>query len=130
SRVAQHYVSEIGFGPFIADSNAGYYDYKASLRSDTSVFGGERHFTTFVADYTDESYRNNFGADEARKRHGFAGEHVVDFTSGLTLADALRRDFNSAFADVTTWRVTAAQQFAPYGTKFHASAGKGVTNPA
>ena len=134
SMVDQHYRSEWRGGPFLlspflVDSDATFLDYKATAKYGTGFFGGEQHSLTLVLDQAREHYKHNFGADADRTRRGIAAEHLVDLPWGLALATALRRDFNDAFADVTTWRVTGSQLVAGTGTRLHASVGKGVTNP-
>jgi vitamin B12 transporter len=121
------------------------FDYKATLKHTTEIFGGESHTLSFLADHQKEfltmesaSLSGPFGdpAAEAfwaegasRTRKGLAGEYMLDLPFGLTLTSALRRDNNSGFADVTTWRETLSQRFQSTGTRLHASVGTGVTNP-
>ena len=62
-------------------------------------------------------------------RTGLAGEYSLDLPFGLTVTGAVRHDWNSGFADATTWRATASQRFPATGTRLHSSVGTGITNP-
>jgi vitamin B12 transporter len=125
----QYYFDEIGFGPFVSRAKALFLVYKGTVKYDTRLFGGEQHSVSLVVDQAKEHYGHNFGADARRERRGIAGEHVVDFQTGLTLSSAVRQDFNDAFENALTWRFTASQRIASTGTRIHASLGKGITNP-
>lgn len=129
STADQYYFDEIGFGPFVSRATASFLDYKGTVKYDTHLFGGERHALTLALDQVREHYSHNFGADARRERRGIAGEHVVDFSSGLTFSSAVRQDFNDAFENALTWRFTASQRILETGARIHASVGKGITNP-
>ena len=121
------------------------FDYKATLKHTTNLFGGETHTLSFLADHQKEfltmeslSLSGPFGDPVAaafwadgisRTRTGLAGEYMLDLPFGLTLTSAVRRDDNSGFADITTWRETLSQRFLSTGTRLHASVGTGATNP-
>jgi vitamin B12 transporter len=136
---------DVVFGYFKSDGYRENFDYKATLKQHTQLFGGEGHTLTFLADRQKEfltmdsaSLSGQFGdpaaaafwaAGAERTRNGLAGEYALDLPFGLTLTSAVRRDDNSGFADVTTWRETLSQRFPEVGTRLHASIGTGVTNP-
>jgi vitamin B12 transporter len=136
---------DVVFGYFKSDGYRENLDYKATLKQYTQLFGGETHTLSFLADRQKEfltmdsaSLSGPFGdpaaaafwaAGAQRTRNGLAGEYGLDLPFGLTLTSALRRDDNSGFADVTTWRETLSQRFRETGTRLHASVGTGVTNP-
>jgi vitamin B12 transporter len=136
---------DVVFGYFKSDGYRENFDYKATLRQSTQFFGGETHTLSLLVDRQKEfltmdsaSLTGPFGdpaaaafwaAGAERTRNGLAGEYALDLPFGLTLTSALRRDDNSGFADITTWRETIAQRFPSVGTRLHASIGTGVTNP-
>jgi vitamin B12 transporter len=136
---------DVVFGFFNSDGHRENFDYKATLKQYTQMFGGETHTLSFLADHQKEfltmdsaSLSGPFGDPVAaafwakgaeRTRNGLAGEYALDLPFGLTLTSALRRDDNSGFSDVSTWRETIAQRFPAAGTRLHASIGTGVTNP-
>jgi vitamin B12 transporter len=107
-------------------------DYKSTFLFDTSVAGGERHTVSALVDDKWENYSQVLvgQAPYMKERKGYAGEYVLDLASLTTLSGALRRDINSAFVDVTTWRLAIAQRIPATGTRLHASQGKGVTDPS
>jgi vitamin B12 transporter len=118
------------------------YEYKATLTQRTNLFGGEKHTLSFAADYQREFLTISsasfafdppagvFWANGAlRTRTGIAGEYSLDLPFGLTLTEAVRHDWNSGFADTTTWRATASQRIRETGTRLHGSVGTGITNP-
>jgi vitamin B12 transporter len=141
----KRYDDDVVFGYFNSDGHRDNFDYKATLKHYTQLFGGETHTLSFLADRQKEfltldsaSLTGPFGDPAAaafwargaeRTRNGLAGEYGLDLPFGLTLTSALRHDDNSGFADVTTWRETIAQRFPSAGTRLHASIGTGVTNP-
>ena len=121
---------ENGFVIFGADGQRTMFDYKSTFLLDSNLFGGERHTFTVLTDNRREDYRQLFDTSRyIKERTGLAGEYVLDLPTNTTLSGALRHDWNSAFADVTTWRVALSQRFPSFGTRIHASAGKGVTDP-
>jgi vitamin B12 transporter len=137
--------NDVVFGFFNSDGQRDNFDYKATLKQHTQFFGGETHTLSLLLDHQKEfltqssaSLSGPFGDPAAaafwaegaeRTRTGVAGEYALDLPFGLTVTSALRRDDNSGFADVTTWRETLSQRFPSAGTRLHASIGTGVTNP-
>jgi vitamin B12 transporter len=136
---------DVVFGFFNSEGYRNNFDYKATLKQYTQLLGGETHTLSFLADYQKEFLTMNsaslsgpFGDPAAasfwangaeRTRNGFAGEYALDLPWNMTLTSAVRRDDNSGFADITTWRETVAQRFPQMGTRLHASIGTGATNP-
>jgi vitamin B12 transporter len=105
-------------------------DYKSIFKFATDLFGGENHTMTVLLEDRREhfvSISSPIPYDKGRK--SLAGEYVLDLPTDTTLSGALRQDWNTSFADVLTWRLALSQRFAPTGTRIHASAGKGVTDP-
>jgi vitamin B12 transporter len=118
------------------------FAYKATLRHNTNVIGGEQHTLALAVDQQrefltissaslgfDPSAAAFWAAGAERNRTGVAGEYGVNLPFGLSLTGALRHDWNSGFTDATTWRATASQRFPSTGTRLHSSVGTGITNP-
>jgi vitamin B12 transporter len=122
------YTNDGAFGPYRSISDDLQAEYKAAYGFETAWFGGEKQTVSAVVDHARETFRDSYFPGAARDRTGIAGEWLVDLKSGLTLSAALREDFNSAFADATTWRLTAVQRLAG-DVRLHASIGRGVTDP-
>ena len=119
-----------GFFSFGADGTRTTFDYKSTFLGDTNVIGGERHsFTLFTENRREEYQQVSDVTRYIKERTGLAGEYVLDLPTNTTLSGALRQDWNSAFADATTWRLALSQRFPTTGTRIHASYGKGVTDP-
>jgi vitamin B12 transporter len=116
------------FGPYQSVSEDLQAEHKAVYSFATDWFGGEKQTVSAVLDHAHETFHDSFFPGAGRDRTGLAGEWLMDLHSGLTLSGALREDWNSAFADATTWRLTAVQRLAG-GLRLHASVGRGVTNP-
>ncbi len=116
---------------FGADGTRVVLDYKSTFLFDTAIAGGERHRLTALADTRRENYiSTSSGAAFIKRRTGIAGEYAVDLATNTSLSASVRHDFNSAFQDVTTWRLAASQRFLTTGTRLHASVGTGVTDPS
>ncbi|HVV93427.1 MAG TPA: TonB-dependent receptor [Hyphomicrobiales bacterium] len=122
------YRNDGAFGPYKSVSDDLQLEHKAVYTFATDWFGGEKQTVSAVLDHDHETFRDSFFPGAGRDRTGLAGEWLIDLKSGLTLSGALREDWNSAFADATTWRLTAVQRLAG-DLRLHASIGKGVTNP-
>src|SRR5262249_28089001 len=133
---------DIVFGFFRSPGTRDNFDYKATLTGNSQIIGGERHTLTFAADRQDEfltidsaslafdpAAASFWAAGATRRRDGLAGEYGLELPFGLTVTAAARHDRNSGFQDADTWRTTASQRFPAIGTRLHASAGTGVTNP-
>jgi len=140
------YVSAFGFlesQGFWSRTERNRAEYRSAYTFETPGLLGARHTVVGGADITREHFRYYYesdgffgpfvndtyaGAGRSRERKGLFGEYLVSLPTGLSLSGALRQDWNSAFRNALTWRVTAAQTLGT-STKLHASIGKGVTNP-
>lgn len=117
-------------GSFGADGNRTTLEYKSTVLFDTKLLGGERHTFTTLVDNRREDYTQVGNPQDFRKeRTGLAGEYVLDLPSATTLSGALRHDWNKDFVDVLSWRVALSQRLPPWGTRIHATWGKGITEP-
>jgi vitamin B12 transporter len=131
--VSHHDETLRGFAEFFTfggDGERTAVDYKSTLLLDTNLLGGEKHtFTVLVENRHQVFVQLGDPTRYVKDRIGLAGEYVLDLPTHTTLSGALRQDWNSAFADVLSWRVALSQRFPVTGTRLHASAGKGVTEP-
>jgi len=109
------------------------YSYDTSFRFET---GEVTHTLTGAVDRELESYRNLpltavVTAQNARRRinnTGLVGQYDLDWQGRLILGGALRRDENSAFQDITTYRLQGSYLF-DTGTRVRAASGSGIKNP-
>jgi vitamin B12 transporter len=117
-------------GPFGTDGMRLAFDYKSTVLFDSDLAGGERHTVTLLTDHRREDFTQlGVPTRYQKRRTGLAGEYVLDLATLTTLSGALRHDWNQGFADVLTWRVALSQRVPSTGTRVHASAGKGITDP-
>lgn len=102
----------------------------------TFHFGSDRvkQSLTAAVDYEDESERttiSQFGAFLG-VRHtintGVVGEYELVADDRLGIGASVRHDFNTRFADDTTYRVQGSYRF-DEGTRLHAASGSGVKSP-
>lgn len=104
--------------------------YVTSLRLDGPVFA---HQLTFAADIEREEYRNTdpfgfaFTGKRSARNVGLVGEYRAS-SDMFDFGAAVRRDFNSRFADATTFRVEGGVKPAA-GTRLRAAGGSGVKDP-
>ena len=105
--------------------------YEGTFRFGTDYV---RHSLTAAVDHEDESERttvSQYGAFLG-VRHtvdtGVVGEYEVTAFDRLGVGASLRHDFNTRFADATTYRVQASYK-AGDTTRLHAASGSGIRNP-
>jgi len=109
-------------------------DYQTNLYFDTPNFANATHTLTFAVDYEKDIFtqnRNGTNADQKRnaKTFGYVAGYKIDLWERLFLSNSIRHDDNNEFKDETTYRTTAAYNFAETGTRLHASYGTGVKRP-
>lgn len=130
--------SENFTGGALTSSNDGIkrkLDYRTTYRFDTLSVASARHALSALLENEHETFVNETpGAalsdqKQSARNTALALEYRVDLYDRVSLSGALRHDNNELFKDSNTWRVTGAYRIADYGTRLHASAGKGVTNP-
>ncbi|WP_296576541.1 TonB-dependent siderophore receptor [Phreatobacter sp.] len=108
--------------------------YRNALRFDTPGFLGASHTVVAGIDFQRETYRYTDTSNaewvdgRSRQRVGVLGEWLIDLPTGTSLSNAVRHDWNNAFANAFTWRSTVSQRFET-GTRLHASVGRGFTAP-
>ncbi len=112
------------------------YSWQTDYRFSSNMFGGTDHtITGFIEHETQQFFQ--FGPFAAplllgqleRDMTGIAGEYRIEFGDTSSISGALRHDINDAFDDATTWRLTGSHRLVNLDTRFHASVGRGVTNP-
>jgi vitamin B12 transporter len=119
-----------GFALYSTGGERNHWGYQSSYGFDTPNFLATRHVVTGLVEQKQESFETSSTTGTfARNQTGFVGEYRSEFLDRLFLSGNLRRDLNDAFADVTTWRTTAAYVFREAGTRLHGSYGKGIQNP-
>lgn len=122
-------------GAVSADKLGIYYQSSFRLDRDPQV---NRAGTVTLAfdheheDFTQAGTASPFGdpnQDQSMRTTGYALEYLVQPVELLSLSLGARRDHNSDFRDVTTWRSTAAWRFPQAGTRLRGAAGTGQKSP-
>jgi vitamin B12 transporter len=110
--------------------------YKASYQVghnfDTPDFLDSHHTVTLGYDMVEETFQQlvpTLQDQQQRAAHSVAGEYRGTYLDQLYLTAAVRHDFNESFADSTTYSLSGAWEIPDTGTRLHASAGTGSTNP-
>ena len=105
--------------------------FTAAIQS-TYAFGDDNFasFLTGFAEHEEETYEDAFAArEEERTLNAFGLQYRAELFKQLYLSATARHDDNDSFQDADTWSVSAAWAIPGVGTRLHASAGTGVTNP-
>lgn len=105
------------------------FDYQTNLRFGA---GGAEHSLTLAAEREEENVVSTsafLDVDRDVSHKGYAAEYRLDLLDSIHLSVAGRRDDATLFDDAGTYRVAAAYEHRPWGTRFHASHGEGVKNP-
>jgi vitamin B12 transporter len=95
---------------------------------------GVQHRLTIAADYERESFRNAnptgfaFNGWRHITTEGLVGQYEALIGDSAGLGAAVRHDFNSRFADDTTYRLQGSYRFVS-GTRVRAAAGSGIKDP-
>ncbi|PXA90860.1 TonB-dependent receptor [Nostoc sp. 3335mG] len=112
--------------------------YQVGRHFDTPDLLGSTHTVTLGYDLVHETFQRLPSAaiidpsmldPKQRTTHSLIGEYRGTYYEQLFLTAAVRHDFNDSFADITTYSVSGAWQVPDTGTRLHASAGTGSTNP-
>ena len=104
--------------------------YQVGRHFATPGFLDSTHTLTLGYDLVRETFQQ-LGSPTIQERtaNSFIGEYRGTYLDQVYLTAALRHDFNDRFADHTTYSVSGAWQIPDTGTRIHASAGTGSTNP-
>ena len=105
--------------------------FTAAIQS-TYAFGDEgfANFLTGFAEHENETYEDAYTVrEEERTLNAFGLQYRAEIASQLYLSATFRHDDNDQFQDADTWSVSGAWAIPGAGTRLHASAGTGVTNP-
>lgn len=114
-----------------------HFGYQTTLQFDTPSIANARHTLIGLIEQQNETYRNTGPVfwdpsqipEQERTLRGHVAEYRLELFDSLFLTGAYRYDANDAFEDAETYRATAAYLLRSTDTRFHASYGKGVTNP-
>jgi vitamin B12 transporter len=120
------------FGLYTNEGQRGHWGYESRINFETPAFLQAKHTITGLVERKNESFEFASAFSEGaakRQQTGFAAEYRVELLNRLTLTGNVRHDDNSTFADADTWRGAAAYTVPDWGTRFHASYGKGIKNP-
>lgn len=106
--------------------------YQVGRNFDTPGFLESQHTVTLGYDFVHETFHqlDTVAGRQKRSAHSVVGEYRGTYYDQLFLTAALRHDFNNSFADYTTYSMSGAWQIPDTGTRLHASAGTGATNPS
>lgn len=115
------------FGP--SDSDAG--TLKAGHRIAYSFGERGQHQLSGAAEFKRETYSNSYAGSDNKQRDMFGTvlELRSQLTDRWTVQVAGRYDWNEDFDDAATWSVATSYFIFETGTRLHASAGRGITNP-
>lgn len=104
---------------------------KAGHQAAYSFGDYDQHKVIGAAEFRRETFRNSYAGNDLKTRDQFGAvlEYRGDITDRLFLQLGARHDWNDDFADEATWSASLAYSFPETGTRLHASAGRGVTNP-
>lgn len=104
--------------------------YQASYAFDTPAFLDARHQITGGYEWEHESFAPSHLTETLeRESHSLVSEYRGEFLDQFHLNAAVRRDFNDAFQDTTTFSLSGAWIIPGTETRLHSSVGTGVTNP-
>ncbi len=112
-------------------------DYQSSLFFKTSGLFDTTHAAVFAIEYEKEQFTQRgiasaFGdpnQDQAVDSTAYIGEYRLTLNEKIALSGAVRRDDNSDFQPITTYRITGAFFQPEAGTRLYANHGTGSKNP-
>ena len=123
------------FGLFGSETSRLAFAGNSSLDFETGGSVTLSHRVTAFVDHEREAFRNTQPSDPSQvpqlKRNltGIGAEYRAEAFDSLYVSGAVRRDFNDAFADVTTFRAGAVWVSESLGARLHGQYGTGVTIP-
>lgn len=119
--------SESTYGP--SDNSAS--TLKAGHQLAYTFGDSQQHRLIAAGEFREERFSSSYagGDDKQREQFGAVLEYRGDLTERLSVQLSARHDWNEDFDDATTWAASASYSVHETGTRLHASAGRGVTNP-
>ena len=123
-------------GPFTNDGERTRVGYLSTLNLDLGGLGS--HSLTGLVEQVDESFEGRgleqfgFGLRPtiaSRANTGYAAEYKGAFDETVFVSGNIRHDDKETFDDATTYRLAGAYLVRATETRFHASYGKGITDP-
>lgn len=100
------------------------------LRADHQVIFAVEHERTYFKNRAETTIFGDPNQDRRRLQTGWVGEYRLSLLDRVFLTGAVRYDVNGDFKNQLTWRGTVAYLIRKWGTKFHASGGRGVKDPS
>jgi len=117
----------------VTNSNFGdrsRYGYLSTLRLSTDIGAPASHIFVGLVENISENFESQFGVvARSRETAAYAGEYQGSFSNQLFVTGNIRHDDKDSFEDATTYRLSGAYIFRGTDTRFHASYGKGITDP-
>ena len=108
------------------------FDYQTNFFFSTPTVAGAEHSLTLAAEREEENVISAsafINVDREIKNLGYVAEYRLDLLDSIHFSLAGRHDDAKFFDDTDTYRVTAAYEHSPWGTRLHTSYGEGVKNP-
>ena len=108
------------------------FDYQTNFFFSTPTVAGAEHSLTLAAEREEENVISAsafINVDREIKNLGYVAEYRLDLLDSIHFSLAGRHDDANLFDDTDTYRVTAAYEHSPWGTRLHTSYGEGVKNP-
>lgn len=104
---------------------------KAGQQAALTFGSDDQHKLIAAAEFKQETFSNSFTGGDTKRRDQFGAvlEYRGQLTDRLSVQASGRYDWNEDFDDAATWAVAASYSIFETGTRLHASAGSGVTNP-
>ncbi len=102
--------------------------YRLSYGLDGQPVESAAHLLNVMVERIDDE--NNAGPDFDRRNTSVALEYRGFLDNGLDVQAGLRRDDNEVFQDFTSWNLGLSWRIPDTALRLHASAGRGLVNPA
>ena len=120
---------EDGIASSVFEGEKRKFDYQTTLRFEAAH---AEHSLTLAAEREEENVVSASAFSDVDRdidHMGYVAEYRLDLLDTIHFSVAGRRDDAKFFDDADTYRVAAAYEHRPWGTRFHASHGEGVKNP-
>lgn len=106
--------------------------YQSAYSLDTGRFDhtltGAVEYQRFTFDSEDVDPASPSNQSQARGQTSLIADYRLTWAKIVSVSTSVRRDFNTAFADTTSWRAAGAVAL-PAGLRLHGTWGEGVADP-